>query len=92
MLVFTGVYSVICCVIWYSLPQRATLFLFTYAIIYWFALDTETPVIKELYDTFEVDRGNTLKIFETVGFKIVNELTWKKFGKEVTGVEVKIEL
>lgn len=48
--------------------------------------------IKELYDTFEVDRGNTLKIFEDVGFKIVNELTWKKFGKEVTGVEVKIEL
>lgn len=47
MLVFTGVYSVICCVIWYSLPQRATLFLFTYAIIYWFALDTETPVYKE---------------------------------------------
>lgn len=48
--------------------------------------------IKELYDTFEVDRGNALKIFESVGFKIVNELTWKKFGKEVTGVEVKIEL
>lgn len=48
--------------------------------------------IKELYDSFEVNRGNTLKIFESVGFKIVNELTWKKFGKEVTGVEVKIEL
>lgn len=48
--------------------------------------------IKELYDTFEVDRGNTLKIFEAVGFKIVNELTWKKFDMDVNGVEVKIEL
>ena len=47
MLVFTGVYSVICCVIWYTLPPRASLFLFTYVIIYWFALDTETPVYKE---------------------------------------------
>lgn len=48
--------------------------------------------IKELYDTFEVDRGDTLKIFEAVGFKIVNELTWKKFDMDVNGVEVKIEL
>lgn len=47
MLVFTGVYSVICCVVWYTLPPRASLFLFTYVIIYWFALDTETPVYKE---------------------------------------------
>lgn len=27
--------------------------------------------IKELYDNFEIDRGNTLKIFESVGFKVV---------------------
>lgn len=48
--------------------------------------------IKELYDNFEIDRGNTLKLFESVGFKVVRKTTWKKFGKEVNGVEVKIEL
>ena len=47
MLVFTGVYSVICCVIWYTAPTRSALFIFTCLIIYWFALETETPVYKE---------------------------------------------
>ena len=47
MLVFTAVYMVICCVIWYTLPPRASLFIFTYVVIYWFALDTEKPVYKE---------------------------------------------
>lgn len=48
--------------------------------------------IKELYDNFEIDRGNTLKLFESVGFKVVKETSWKKFNKFVNGVEVKIEL
>lgn len=48
--------------------------------------------IKELYDSFEIDRGNTLKLFESVGFKVVKEKSWKKFNKFVNGVEVKIEL
>lgn len=48
--------------------------------------------IKELCDNFETNRGNTLAIFESVGFKIVEEQTWKKFGKEVQGVLVKIIL
>ena len=48
--------------------------------------------VTEMYDNFEIDRGNTLKIFEAVGFKIVEEQTWKKFGKDVKGVLVKIEL
>ena len=39
--------------------------------------------IKELYDNFEVDRGNTLNIFKQVGFEVVQEITWKKFGKDV---------
>ena len=39
--------------------------------------------IKELYDNFEVDRGNTLNIFKQVGFDVVKEITWKKFGKDV---------
>lgn len=39
--------------------------------------------IKELYDNFEINRGNTLKLFESVGFKIVKNTTWNKFGKEV---------
>lgn len=48
--------------------------------------------IKELYDNFEIDRGHTLSLFESVGFKVIEEQTWKKFGKEVKGVLVKIEL
>lgn len=49
--------------------------------------------IKELYDNFEKDReNNTLKIFESVGFKVVKEQTWKKLGKDVEGVIVKVDL
>ena len=45
--------------------------------------------IKELYDNFEIDRGNTLEIFKSVGFIIEEEQTWKKFNKLVNGVLVK---
>lgn len=48
--------------------------------------------IDELYDTFEVDRGNTLEIFQSVGFEVVKEETWNKFGKDVKGTLVKITL
>ena len=48
--------------------------------------------IKSLYDNFEIDRGNTLKLFESVGFEIVDNLVWKKFKKNVNGVLVKIDL
>jgi len=48
--------------------------------------------VKELYDNFELDRGNTLNIFKEVGFEIVEKQTWKKFGKNVSGVLVKIKL
>lgn len=48
--------------------------------------------IKELYDSFEVDRSNTLEIFKSCGFKVQKYLSWKKFGKDVEGVLVKIEL
>ncbi len=48
--------------------------------------------IKTLYDNFEIDRDNTLKVFEKVGFKIVANQTWKKFDKDVNGVLVKIDL
>lgn len=48
--------------------------------------------IKQLYDDFEIDRGNALKIFESVGFKVVEEKTCKKFGKDIKGVLVKIIL
>lgn len=48
--------------------------------------------IKELYDSFEIDRINTLKIFESVGFEVVEERTWKKFNKDVKGVLVRIIL
>ena len=48
--------------------------------------------IIELYDNFEIDRGNTLKLFLSAGFSIVEETTWKKFNKDVNGVVVKISL
>lgn len=48
--------------------------------------------IKELYDSFEVDRCNTLDVFKKVGFEIVKTQTWKKFDKIVKGVLVKIVL
>ena len=44
--------------------------------------------IDALYDTFEKDRDNTVKTFESVGFKIIEETNWKKFGKDVEGVIV----
>ena len=48
--------------------------------------------IKELYDNFEIDRGNTLNIFESCGFSIYQKTTWKKYNKEVEGVIVKVDL
>lgn len=48
--------------------------------------------VIELYDNFEIDRYNTLSVFEQVGFEVVEEQTWKKFGKDVKGVLVKIKL
>lgn len=46
--------------------------------------------IKYLYDTFEIDRGNTLEIFKSIGFKVVKEITYKKFNKDVKGVVVSV--
>lgn len=48
--------------------------------------------ITSLYDNFEIDRPNTLKVFEDVGFKIVERVSWKKFGTDVDGVLVKKDL
>ena len=44
--------------------------------------------IEKLYDSFEVDRENTLKLFKSLGFEVVNKTTWTKFNKVVEGVEV----
>lgn len=41
---------------------------------------------------FEIDRENTLKVFESVGFRVVEKQTWVKFGKIVKGVLVKKDL
>ncbi len=54
--------------------------------------DARNNGIKELYDNFEIDRGNTLDIFKQVGFEVVEEQTWKKFGKDIKGVLVRIKL
>lgn len=37
--------------------------------------------VKELYDSFEIDRGNTLNIFKQIGFEIVKEQLGKKLAK-----------
>ena len=47
--------------------------------------------IEYLYDVFEKDRGNTLDLFLSVGFVIVEEKIWKKFGKDVDGVVVRVK-
>jgi len=48
--------------------------------------------VKELYDNFEINRDNTLNIFKQVGFEVIEKQTWKKFGKDVDGVLVRIIL
>ena len=47
--------------------------------------------INALYDNFEKDR-NGAKIFFDLGFEIVEETTWKKFGKDVIGIIIKKDL
>ena len=47
--------------------------------------------IHYLYDNFELDRGNTLNLFKSVGFEVVEETTWKKFDKDVKGVIVRVD-
>lgn len=47
--------------------------------------------IEYLYDAFEKDRNNTLQVFLSVGFEIVEEKTWKKFDKDVDGVVVRVK-
>lgn len=47
--------------------------------------------INALYDNFEKDR-NGAKVFFDLGFEIVEETTWKKFGKDVVGIIIKKDL
>lgn len=47
--------------------------------------------IHYLYDNFEIDRENTLDIFKSVNFEVVEETTWKKFDKDVKGVVVRVD-
>ena len=47
--------------------------------------------VDELYDKFELDRKEALNLFLSVGFKVDKQTKWKKFGKDVDGVVVKIE-
>ena len=44
--------------------------------------------VTELYDDFEIDR-NGIKIFEDLGFKIVNKYNAKRFDKDIEIVVVK---
>lgn len=45
--------------------------------------------IKELYDNFEKNRTSSIKLFESLGFEVVEEKSWKKFGNLVEGLVFK---
>lgn len=47
--------------------------------------------IDYLYNSFEKDRNNTLKIFLDVGFSIYQETIWTKLNRNVEGVIVRIK-
>lgn len=47
--------------------------------------------IDYLYDSYELDRGNTLKLFLDVGFEIYKEIRITKFNRQVDGVIVRIK-
>ena len=48
--------------------------------------------IKELYDSFEIDRNNALYIFKKIGFEVVSEQKCKRFDKMIDVVLIKIIL
>ena len=45
--------------------------------------------IRELYDSFETDRGHVLDMFLDAGFEVFERKTWKKFGSDADGVIVR---
>ena len=45
--------------------------------------------IKYLYDNFELDREDALKVFTSLGFVIDKKTTWKKFGAYTTEIILK---
>lgn len=47
--------------------------------------------IEYLYDSFEQTRENALKLFLNMGFNIYKETVWKKFNKEVKGINLRID-
>ncbi|MDD3340847.1 MAG: GNAT family protein [Bacilli bacterium] len=47
--------------------------------------------VHTLYDNFEKDRGNTLQLFQSIGFKVEKEMQWKKFDQMVDGVIVSLK-
>jgi len=47
--------------------------------------------VDKLYDNFEEDRTGALKVFLSIGFKIEEYTSWKKFNNEVKGVVVSID-
>lgn len=47
--------------------------------------------IDSLYDNFEKNRIKALKVFQGVGFKVIEKTKWLKFGKEVDGIIVGIK-
>ena len=48
--------------------------------------------IKELFDTFETERPGTLRLFEQAGFQVVSHSVWRKSGRSVQGVTVRVRL
>lgn len=48
--------------------------------------------INSLYNNFEINRGSALEVFKSVGFKVIEKSSLKKFEKENDGVIIVIDL
>lgn len=44
--------------------------------------------VDALYDSFEKDRISAIKVFEEIGFQVIETSTWKKFDEIVEGVTI----
>ena len=57
--------------------------------LYQLCYEAKKRGVDSLYDTFEKEREDALRVFLDLGFEVVEETTWKKFHQEVDGVVVR---
>ena len=54
--------------------------------LYLLAAEANKNGIRNLYDSFEKDRGHVRQLFESVGFRVVEKKRWLRFGEEAEGI------